>query len=445
MSQNLPQNPKLFSQLPISSGLKKSLEENGFTKLKQIQTQAIPHLLAGKNVFGASPTGSGKTLAFLIPAIEMLTFSKARPFNGTLAIVLSPTRELAKQTFSVARTLMKNISSTVGCLTGGNQSTFKDEKYHLSKNQYNLLISTPGRLCQHLDEQSIKLTNFQFLIIDEVDRMLENGFANELLKIFDIIKTPRQTALFSATLTKDVEGLMQVSVSSKPIFCCPTESNVVATLEHFYCVTDVKYRIALLMSMLQKLRNQRVCVFVNTRYEAEFLSRIFNAIGLDNVACHGDLPQNERDLAFVKFNRNELSIIISTNVTSRGVDFPDVNYSISLGPPDHVKDYIHRSGRSARNEKEGRSIIILSPTELKFVDFIRQSKIKIRKIEPKLDNIELNYQKLCSTLNETDQFAELAIKAHDVYVSAYKNRSKDSGITYDKLDPEDVRASFGLL
>ena len=435
-------NPKEFSELPISNGLKKALTDNKFTKMKEIQSQAIPHLLSGRNVLGASPTGSGKTLAFLIPAIELLSYSRARPAHGTLVIILSPSRELALQTFSVANTLMKALSQTVGVVVGGS-SSYKQEAYQLRKKGYNMLIATPGRLRQHLTAENIKLDHFQFLIIDEADRMLENGFANDLFEIFKAIGTPAQTALFSATLTKDVEGLMRVNISSAPVFCCPTESNVVATLHHYYTVVPLRLRTATLTALLKRLKGKRIAVFVNSRVEAEYLHLVLNAMNIDNESLRGDMEQQQRSLAFVKFNRDERSVLIATNVAARGLDFTGVDVSISLGPPDRVTDYIHRAGRSGRNEKRGQSLILLAENEKPFVAQIRNNRIPIQHIELKLtENVEDELKSIKSVTAEA--FTKLAEDAVDAFENSYAARPSDSGLKLQDININDVRESFGL-
>jgi ATP-dependent RNA helicase DDX18/HAS1 len=440
----IPNNPTEFSELPISNGLKKALADSKFTKMKQIQSQAIPHLLSGRNVLGASPTGSGKTLAFLIPAIELLSYARARPANGTMVIILSPSRELALQTFSIANTLMKTLSQTVGLAVGGSNS-YKQEAYQLTKKGFNMLIATPGRLRQHLAAGNIKLDNFQFLIIDEADRMLENGFANDLFEVFKAIGTPAQTALFSATLTKDVEGLMRINISSPPVFCCPTEANVVATLDHCYTIVPMRMRIATLVSLLKKLKGKRIVVFVNSRKEAEFLSRIFNAMDIDNECLHGDMEQEQRSLAFVKFNRDEKSVLIATNVASRGLDFTGVNWAISLGPPDRVKDYIHRAGRTARNEMFGQSLILLAENEKPFVASVRAARIPIKHIQLKLgDDVDNEFEHIKSVIPEARTFRDLAEDAVSAFQSSYLARPSEEGMLISDINMDDVRESFGL-
>ncbi|KAH0786917.1 DEAD-box ATP-dependent RNA helicase 27-like [Histomonas meleagridis] len=436
-------HPSTFNELPISNGLKKSLTANGFINLKPIQSEAIPHLLAGRNVLGASPTGSGKTLAFLVPVIELLTYSRARPEHGTIAIILSPSRELAQQTYSVANDLIKPLSQKAFPIIGG-QKGFNDEAYQLRTKGQNLLIATPGRLRQHLEGGYINLQNFQFLVIDEADRMLEAGFENDLYSIFSFIKKPRQIALFSATLTADVEGLMKLNISSPPIFCILSQSEIVTTLEHCYSVVELQDRVAILASLLKRLYNKRIVVFVGARKEAEYLARVFNAIDIDCDTLHGDLSQSERSLAFVKFNRNETHILIATNVASRGLDFPDVDWSISLGPPDRVTDYVHRAGRTARNEKFGQSLLLLAPNEVIFASKVRQKGITIKKIELHLEDVEEMKQMMLNAIEGGRHFTELALEAVLGFENTYRARPAEEGISIDDIDMNDVRISFGL-
>lgn len=440
-------NPKTFEELPISKGLKKALTNSKFTHLKPIQSQAIPHLLAGRNVLGASPTGSGKTLAFLVPAIELLTCSRARPAYGTISIILSPTRELALQTFSVAKDLMKEISPTVMPIIGGSKG-FKDEAYQLRTKGANLLIATPGKLKQHLEGGYVKLNHFQFLVIDEADRMLEAGFTNDLYSIFEYIKNPPQIALFSATLTKDVEGLMKLNITRPPIFCCPSNASIVTTLDHCFAIVPFSDRIVVLGNILFQLlqMKKRVVCFVSNRKEAEFLTRLMNALDISCDALHGELNQAERNLAFVKFNRNETHVLFATNVGSRGLDFPDVDWSISLGPPDRVKDYVHRAGRTARNEKSGRSLLLLSPNEEIFARRVSKHGIEIKKIEITFDRSALDAMKgkIGQVMNSSRQFTELALEAAFGFESTYQARPVEEGIKFDDVDMNEVRESFGL-
>lgn len=264
-SLSLPQaagtDVSAFNELALSEKTLQAIEEMGFTKMTEIQKRGIPPLLTGKDVLGAAKTGSGKTLAFLIPAIEMLHALKFKPRNGTGVIVVSPTRELALQIFSVARDLLKHHSQTYGIVIGGANRRAEADK--LGKG-VNLLIATPGRLLDHLQNTPFVFKNLKSLIIDEADRILEIGFEDEMRQIIKILpKEDRQTMLFSATQTTKVEDLARISLRPGPLYINVDEEKQFATVEGVeqgYCLVDADKRFLLLFSFLKKMAKKKIIV-----------------------------------------------------------------------------------------------------------------------------------------------------------------------------------------
>lgn len=250
-----------FRDLGLSEKSIQAIEEMGFTKMTEIQKRGIPPLLAGKDVLGAAKTGSGKTLAFLIPAIEMLSSLRFKPRNGTGVIVVSPTRELALQIFSVARDLLKHHSQTYGIVIGGANRRAEADK--LSKG-VNLLIATPGRLLDHLQNTPFVFKNLRSLIIDEADRILEIGFEDEMKQIIKVLpKDERQTMLFSATQTTKVEDLARISLRPGPLYINVDEEKQFSTVdgvEQGYCLVDADKRFLLLFSFLKKMHKKKIIV-----------------------------------------------------------------------------------------------------------------------------------------------------------------------------------------
>jgi ATP-dependent RNA helicase DDX18/HAS1 len=251
-----------FKDIALSARTMKAIEAMGFETMTEIQQRAIPPLLAGKDVLGAAKTGSGKTLAFLIPAIEMLHSLKFKPRNGTGVVIVSPTRELALQIFGVARELMANHTQTFGIVMGGANRSAEAQK--LSKG-VNLLIATPGRLLDHLQNtQGFVYKNLRTLIIDEADRILEVGFEDEMRQIVKILpKEERQTSLFSATQTTKVEDLARVSLRPGPLYIdvdYRKEHSTVSTLEQGYVIVDSDIRFRTLFTFLRKMQKKKVCV-----------------------------------------------------------------------------------------------------------------------------------------------------------------------------------------
>lgn len=250
-----------FHELSLSDKTLKAIDEMGFTTMTEIQKRGIPPLLTGKDVLGAAKTGSGKTLAFLIPAIEMLHSLRFKPRNGTGVIVVSPTRELALQIFSVARDLLKHHSQTYGIVIGGANRRAEADK--LAKG-VNLIIATPGRLLDHLQNTPFVFKNLKSLIIDEADRILEIGFEDEMRQIIKILpKDDRQTMLFSATQTTKVEDLARISLRPGPLYINVDEEKQFATVEGVeqgYCIVDADKRFLLLFSFLKKMAKKKIIV-----------------------------------------------------------------------------------------------------------------------------------------------------------------------------------------
>lgn len=258
---NMNGEAKNFADLSLSERTMKAIQGMNFTSMTEIQSRAIPPLLAGRDVLGAAKTGSGKTLAFLIPAVEMLHSLKFKPRNGTGVLIVSPTRELALQIFGVARELMESHTQTFGIVMGGANRGAEATK--LQKG-VNLLIATPGRLLDHLQNtQGFVYKNLRTLIIDEADRILEVGFEDEMRQIVKILpKEERQTSLFSATQTTKVEDLARISLRAGPMYIdvdFRKEHSTVETLEQGYVVVDSDLRFRTLFTFLRKMNKKKVC------------------------------------------------------------------------------------------------------------------------------------------------------------------------------------------
>lgn len=314
-------NAQAFTDLNLSERTMKAISEMGFTQMTEIQRRGIPPLLAGKDVLGAAKTGSGKTLAFLIPAVEMLHSLRFKPRNGTGVIVVSPTRELALQIFGVARELMKHHSQTYGIVIGGANRRAEAEK--LSKG-VNLIIATPGRLLDHLQNTPFVFKNLRSLIIDEADRILEIGFEDEMRQIIKILpKEERQTMLFSATQTTKVEDLARISLRPGPLYINVDEEKQFSTvegLEQGYVLCEADKRFLLLFSFLKKMQKKKVIVFVSSCNCVKYYSELLNYIDLQVLDLHGKQKQQKRTNTFFEFCNATQGTLICTDVAARGLD-----------------------------------------------------------------------------------------------------------------------------
>ncbi|KAF3765537.1 hypothetical protein M406DRAFT_78350 [Cryphonectria parasitica EP155] len=435
-----------FHELGLSEKTIKAIDEMGFKTMTEIQKRGIPPLLTGKDVLGAAKTGSGKTLAFLIPAIEMLHALKFKPRNGTGVIVVSPTRELALQIFSVARDLLKHHSQTYGIVIGGANRRAEADK--LSKG-VNLIIATPGRLLDHLQNTPFVFKNLKSLIIDEADRILEIGFEDEMRQIIKILpKDDRQTMLFSATQTTKVEDLARISLRPGPLYINVDEEKQFSTVEGVeqgYCLVDADKRFLLLFSFLKKMAKKKIIVFFSSCNSVKYFSELLNFIDLPVLHLHGKMKQQARTNTFFEFCNAKQGTLICTDVAARGLDIPAVDWIVQFDPPDDPRDYIHRVGRTARGSNtKGRSLMFLQPSEVGFLSHLKAARVPVVEFEfpsSKIFNIQSQLEKLIGKNYYLNQSAKDGYRS---YLHAYASHSLRSVFDVHKLDLVKVAKSFGF-
>jgi len=433
----------------VSEATLQGCEDMGFTHMTEIQKQTIPHLLEGRDLVGAAKTGSGKTLSFLIPAVELVYKLKFMPRNGTGVIIISPTRELSMQTFGVLRELLKHHYHTYGLIMGGANRNSEAQK--LAKG-INILVSTPGRLLDHLQNtKDFLYKNLQCLIIDEADRILDVGFEEEMKKIIRLLPKKRQTMLFSATTTKKTEDLVAVALKKEPIYIGIEEKNkgnmaTVAGLEQGYVVTPSEKRFLLLFTFLKKNRNKKVMVFFSSCMAVKFYNELLNYIDLPVMCIHGKQKQTKRTTTFFQYCGADSGILLCTDVAARGLDIPDVDWIVQYDPPDDPKEYIHRVGRTARGEGgKGHALMILRPEELGFLRYLKQANVPLNEFEfswSKVSNIQPQLEKLISK----NYFLNISAKeAYKAYVRAYESHSLKHIYDVHNLCLKSVGNSFGFV
>ncbi|KAH6683143.1 putative ATP-dependent RNA helicase [Halenospora varia] len=440
--------PQKFSELNLSDKTMKAIKEDmEFENMTEIQRRGIPPLLAGRDVLGAAKTGSGKTLAFLIPAVEMLSSLRFKPRNGTGVIVVSPTRELALQIFGVARELMKHHSQTYGIVIGGANRRAEAEK--LAKG-VNLLIATPGRLLDHLQNtQGFVFKNLKALIIDEADRILEIGFEDEMRQVVKILpKEERQTMLFSATQTTKVEDLARISLRPGPLYINVDDQkqhSTVEGLEQGYVVCDSDKRFLLLFSFLKRNLKKKIIVFFSSCACVKYHAELLNYIDLPVLDLHGKQKQQKRTNTFFEFCNAKQGTLICTDVAARGLDIPDVDWIIQFDPPDDPRDYIHRVGRTARGSNgHGRSLMFLQPSEVGFLAHLKTARVPVVEFDfpaKKIVNVQSQLEKLISQNYYLNKSAKDGYKS---YLQAYASHSLRTIFDVHKLDLVKVAKSFGF-
>ncbi|NWS09928.1 DDX10 helicase, partial [Pachyramphus minor] len=435
-----------FSDFPLSRKTLKGLQEAQYRVVTEIQRQTIGLALQGKDVLGAAKTGSGKTLAFIVPALELLYRQQWTSADGLGVLIISPTRELAYQTFKVLRKVGKNHEFSAGLIIGGKDLKEESERIH----HINMLICTPGRLLQHMDETSyFYASDLQMLILDEADRILDMGFADTMNAIIENLPKKRQTLLFSATQTKSVKDLARLSlkdpeyvwVHEKAKFSTP------ATLDQNYVVCELQQKVNMLYSFLRTHLKKKSIVFFASCKEVQYLFRVFCKLqpGLPVLALHGKQQQMKRMEVYTCFVRKKAAVLFATDIAARGLDFPAVNWVIQFDCPEDANTYIHRVGRTARYKEGGEALLVLLPSEEKgMVEQLAQRKVPISEIKINPEKLT-DIQKRMQAFLAQDQ--ELKDKAQRCFVSylrsVYLMKNKEVFDVF-KLPLAEYALSLGL-
>ena len=435
-----------FSELPISQRTLAGLAKGKWQRMTDIQRAAIPHALAGRDVLGAAKTGSGKTLAFLVPVLELLYREKWGRQDGLGALVISPTRELALQIFDVLRIAGQRHDVSAGLVIGGKDKAQEAERIpHM-----NLLVCTPGRLLQHLDETpGFDCSNVQILVLDEADRILDMGFSATLNAIVDGLPKQRQTLLFSATQTKDVKALARLSLR-RPQYIGVHEASSTSTptrLEHHYMTVQPEAKLDVLFGFLRSHVQAKVLVFLSSCKQVQFVHGAFCALrpGVPLLCLHGRQKQMKRLATYTDFCAKKHCVLFATDVAARGLDFPHVQWVVQVDCPEDVPTYIHRTGRTARHTASGRALLLLAPHEGKMVDKLTASRVQMQRLQPSAKHIHPLKPRLQSLLAERPELKYTAQRALVAYVRSVSLASEKTVFDPKALDLGPIAESMGLM
>ncbi|MCD7463936.1 hypothetical protein HAX54_051714 [Datura stramonium] len=372
-----------FSQLPVSKKTKDGLTQCKYKTMTDIQRASLPHSLCGRDILGAAKTGSGKTLAFVIPVLEKLYKARWGPEDGVGCIIMSPTRELAGQLFEVLKSVGKHHGFSAGLLIGGRKDV-DAEKEHV--NGLNILVCTPGRLLQHMDETpNFDCSQLQVLVLDEADRILDVGFKRELNAIISQLPKHRQTLLFSATQTKSVQDLARLSLKDPEYLGVHEESDTATPnrLQQTAMLVPLDKKLDMLWSFIKAHLNSRILVFLSSCKQVKFVFETFKKLrpGIPLKCLHGRMKQDRRMGIYSQFCEQR-SVLFSTDVASRGLDFNKaVDWVVQVDCPEDCAAYIHRVGRTARYLSGGRSVLFVMPSEMKMLEKLEEKKIPLRVIK----------------------------------------------------------------
>ena len=354
-----------FSDFNLNPAILKSLEQEGYTIPTPIQTQAIPTILAGKDLQGIAQTGTGKTAAFALPILHRLAANKREPMRrGCRVLILTPTRELCSQICDSFRTYGRHLGIKVTAVYGG--VGHRPQIETLSRG-VDVLVATPGRLLDHLDERNVVLDGVETFVLDEADQMLDMGFIQPIRRIISKISIKRQTLFFSATMPKEI-GRLAAELLRDPVkvSVAPAATTVERVSQHVYLV-DAKAKRSLLVELFANPELTRTIVFTRTKHGADKVARHLEAAGISNAAIHGNKSQGQRQAALAAFKASRIRALVATDVAARGIDIELVTHVINFELPNVPESYVHRIGRTARAGAEGIAISMCDSEEREFL------------------------------------------------------------------------------
>ncbi len=350
-----------FKEIITNTELLAAIESAGYTTPTPIQAQAIPAILAGKDLRASAQTGTGKTAAFILPTLQKLAANPSKG-KGPRVLILVPTRELAMQVAKEAAKYAKNMPSmkTV-CIYGG--APYPIQNKDLSR-PYEILVATPGRLMDHMERGRISFDRLELLILDEADRMLDMGFIGPVEDIAAATPATRQTLLFSATFNKNVLGLSRRLLKNPEEITIAAEQARHDNIEQFLLnVDDLTHKYRLLEHYLEDEKVVQIIVFTATKRQADVLVDVLAEKGHEVEGLHGDMNQRQRSRTIEKLRRGNLRILVATDVAARGIDVPTISHIVNFDLPNSPEDYVHRIGRTGRAGKSGIAIAFASPKD----------------------------------------------------------------------------------
>jgi ATP-dependent RNA helicase RhlE len=346
-----------FSQLGLEDAQVRSCESLGYTEPTPIQLQAIPVVLSGKDLIGCAETGTGKTAAFLLPIIQKIS---EKPRRGVRVLVLAPTRELAMQIHKNYGEFNRVKGNRATLVIGG--ANMRTQIADLRRGAA-VVIATPGRLLDLAERGAVSLSTVEFLVLDEADRMLDMGFLPAIRRILSMVPEKRQTLLFSATMSADIEKLARSTMRQPALIEISARGKAASMVEQIAYPVAAESKTALLLDLLERERFERVLVFTRTRRGAERLSHILSARDHSVNRIHSDRTQPQREAALRGFRDGQTRVLVATDIAARGLDVDAVSHVINYDVPSAPEDYVHRIGRTGRAGNAGRAITIVTPVD----------------------------------------------------------------------------------
>lgn len=367
-----------FYDLDLNDQVLDALDDMNFTECTPIQEHAIPVILQGRDLIGVAQTGTGKTAAFLLPILSKLS-DGGYDENAINCVIMSPTRELAQQIDQALEGFSYYMNISNVAIYGGNDGIrYEQEKRGLTMGA-DIIIATPGRLISHLSLGNVDLSKVSFFVLDEADRMLDMGFSDDIMQIVKHLPENRQTIMFSATMPRKIQDLAK-TILNDPVEVKLAVSKPAEKIVQSAYVCYETQKTALVKMLFKENPPKRVIVFASSKQKVKDMAIILRKAGFNVGAMHSDLDQAERDEVMYKFKAQQIDVLVATDIVARGIDIDDIQLVINFDVPHDAEDYVHRIGRTARANNDGKAITLVSENDQrKFAAIERFLDIEIEK------------------------------------------------------------------
>ena len=376
-----------FYDLDLNDHALDALDAMNFTTCTPVQEKCIPEILKGRDVLGVAQTGTGKTAAYLLPVLSMLDdgsvligdTEKVFPENAINCVIMSPTRELAQQIDQAMQGFayyMPSVSSLA--VYGGNDGNRYEQEYKSMRLGADMIIATPGRLRSHISMGNVDLSQVSFFILDEADRMLDMGFSDDILSIAKLLPPTCQTIMFSATMPHKIEELARTLLKNPAVIKLAV-SKPAEKIHQMAYVCHETQKLRILNHLFKNDELKRVIIFSSSKLKVKDINRNLRAMHVNCAEMHSDLSQAERDEVMYRFKSGQVDVLVATDIVARGIDIDDIATVINFDVPRDCEDYVHRIGRTARAERDGKAITLVRGWEIR--DFIRIEQFLEKTVE----------------------------------------------------------------
>jgi len=360
----------IFSSLDLAADIQKAIDACGYKEMTPIQEMAIIPARRGKDILANAQTGTGKTAAYSLPILQRMHAQPQPTTEGkTRALILTPTRELAEQVAETISQYAQYMSITVTSLYGGVKISGQEKKL---KKDIHIIVSTPGRLLEHSALGNVDLSNIEFVVLDEADRMLDMGFIDDVQALLQKLPKKRQTLLFSATMSQAVKELAKKILTQHEVISVAKQNATADTVEHVVYAVSEHQKSKLFVELIEKYNWFKVLVFTSTKAQADELKKKLKEVGIKANLYHGDKSQGSRRRALADFKADKVQVLISTEVAARGLDIQGLDHVVNYNLPYLAEDYVHRIGRTGRAGNKGEAISFVSREEERTLNTIER-------------------------------------------------------------------------